>query len=425
VALIAQPFRHPDSGIYYFRRAVPEDLRPTIGKVEIRRSLKTRDHRLAKAAFAAAYTESEQLFQQARLTVQDPTQLVAMKQPARPVASLGQPALKLSQVFQRCRESQSLAGKAEHVHKRHLIDYGRAVDRFIDIIGDLPAQCIGADEVQDFATRLSKTKAKGQEKPLALSTVRLVMARFSSVLSYAVDIGILKANPVSSSRIHKRLGPAKPKRSLDYDRGYTLPELVQMFSQPEFRALRDAQGRPGNALFWLPLMAAYTGARREEIAQLYEDDVRQDASGCWFIRINDSYPDQSVKTDSSRRVIPIHEDLIALGVLELVRGQHPNERLFPNLVKVSDGFAGIVAKAWRPLTERWGTYRNGRSPLHAFRHTFKSLAREAGIPREVSDWITGHAATNEGDRYGVQPLSRMRAEIHKLPSIARLAGLLP
>lgn len=424
MALIAQPFRHPDSGIYYFRRAVPEDLRPIVGKVEIRRSLKTRDHRKAKAAFAAAYAESEQLFQQSRLTGHAAMQLAAATQPARPTAHLGQAAPKLSQVFQRYCESQALAGKAQYVHQRHLTDYGRAVDRFIDSIGDLPVQCIGADEIQEFASRLSKTKAKGQEKPLALSTVRLVIARLSSVLSYAVDIGILKTNPVSSSRIHRRLGSAKPKRSLDSDLGYTLPELVQMFSQPEFRALRHAQGRPGNALFWLPLIAAYTGARREEIAQLYEDDVRQDANGCWFIRITDSYPDQSVKTDSSRRDIPLHEDLIALGVLDLVRGQHPNARLFPDLVKVSDGFAGIVAKAWRPLTQRWGTYRNGRSPLHAFRHTFKSLAREAGIPKEVSDWITGHAATNEGDRYGVQPLSRMRVEMHKLPSIARLAGLL-
>ena len=66
MTLIAQPFRHPDSGIYYLQRVVPEDLRTVVGKVERRRSLRTRDHREAKAAFAAAYAESEKLFQQAR-----------------------------------------------------------------------------------------------------------------------------------------------------------------------------------------------------------------------------------------------------------------------------------------------------------------------------------------------------------------------
>lgn len=59
MALIAQPFRHPDSGIYYLRRRVPDDIRQVIGKTEIRRSLNTRNHQQAKAAFAIAYAESE------------------------------------------------------------------------------------------------------------------------------------------------------------------------------------------------------------------------------------------------------------------------------------------------------------------------------------------------------------------------------
>lgn len=51
--------------------------------VGIQCSWRTRDHRLAKAAFAAAYAKSEQLFQQSRLTGQATTKLVAVKQPLR------------------------------------------------------------------------------------------------------------------------------------------------------------------------------------------------------------------------------------------------------------------------------------------------------------------------------------------------------
>ncbi|WP_419183056.1 DUF6538 domain-containing protein [Pseudomonas fulva] len=65
-ALIAQPFRHLDSGIYYLRRRVPDDLRKIIGKTVIRRSLNTRHPQQAKAAFALAYAESERLFSDAR-----------------------------------------------------------------------------------------------------------------------------------------------------------------------------------------------------------------------------------------------------------------------------------------------------------------------------------------------------------------------
>ena len=120
----------------------------------------------------------------------------------------------------------------------------------------------------------------------------------------------------------------------------------------------------------------------------------------------------------------MHDDLLSLGLLALVQDKEANARMFPDLLKVSDGYAGIVSKAWRPLTQQWGVYREGRSPLHAFRHTFKTLAREVGIPKEVSDWITGHAAENEGDRYGVNPLARMAEELKKLPSIAKASGLL-
>ncbi|MFQ6573202.1 DUF6538 domain-containing protein [Pseudomonas sp. UM16] len=66
MALIAQPFRPPDSGIYYLRRRVPDDIRQVIGKTEIRRSLNTRNHQQAKAAFVIAYAESERFFQQMR-----------------------------------------------------------------------------------------------------------------------------------------------------------------------------------------------------------------------------------------------------------------------------------------------------------------------------------------------------------------------
>ncbi|WP_079202909.1 site-specific integrase [Pseudomonas sp. CC6-YY-74] len=443
MALIAQPFRHPDSGIYYLRRRVPDDIRSVIGKTEIRRSLNTRNHHQAKAAFAAAYAESEKLFQQARqgdlhglraaqtgmasdgetcppLLSQHTPAVTSAPVPARQAVT----APTLSQVFQRYAESLALSGRPEYVHRRHLVDYGRAVERFTNAIGDLSITSIGPTEIQAFAALLTSTQAKGKDKPLAVSTVRLTMARLSSVMAYAVDSGLVQSNPVITSRIHKRLGSAKPKRCLDDDRSYAWSELVKMFSQPEFVALRHAEGRPGNALFWLPLIAAYTGARREEIAQLYVSDVRQNSNGQWFIRIIDDRPDKSVKTDSSRRDIPLHTDLIALGLLELVQGNSSSSRIFPQLVKVSDGFAGIVSKAWRPLTQKWGIYRAGRSPLHAFRHTFKTLCREAGIPKEVHDWITGHSSGQVGDSYGSNPLSRMAKELEKLPSIAKEAGLL-
>ncbi|MFR0672712.1 site-specific integrase [Enterobacterales bacterium AW_CKDN230030176-1A_HGKHYDSX7] len=291
-------------------------------------------------------------------------------------------------------------------------------------MGDKPIAAIQPSDIHAFAATLIQP-GDVTVKPLATSSARLLLARLSSVMAFAVDSGLLETNPVIASRIHKRLGSGKPKRRLDDNRGYSWSELVILFSHPEFQQLRTAEGRPGNAVFWIPLIAAYTGGRREELAQLYVEDIHHHDRNGWFIRIIDDRPDKSVKTDSSRREIPIHPDLIALGLLTLVQGRMHGTRLFPQLVKVSDGFAGIVSKSWRPVTQRCGVYLPGRNPLHAFRHSFKTLAREHGIPKEVSDWITGHASGHVGDGYGVNPLSRMALEIQKFPSLARAAGLLP
>jgi len=405
---------------------VPDDLRQIIGKTEIRRSLNTRHYLQAKAAFALAYAESERLFSDARQGL-----YVEHREPetmGKPVHTALLPAptnssIRLSEALTRYVQSISMSDRSEYVSRRHAVDYSRAVNRFIRDMGDKPIASIQPSDIHAFAANLIQP-AEEKVKPLATSSTRLLLARVSSVMAFTVDSGLLETNPVTASRIHKRLGSGKPKRRLDDNRGYTWDELVTLFSHTEFQQLRNAEGRPGNAVYWIPLIAAYTGGRREELAQLYVEDIHQHEGGAWFIRIIDDQPDKSVKTDSSRREVPVHPDLIALGLLTLVQNRTPGTRVFPQLVKVSDGFAGIVSKTWRPVTQRCGVYQPGRNPLHAFRHSFKTLAREHGIPKEVSDWITGHASGHIGDSYGVNPLSRMAMEIQKLPSLAKAAGLL-
>lgn len=427
MALIAQPFRHPDSGIYYLRRRVPDDLRHIIGRTEIRRSLNTRNHHQAKAAFASAYADSERLFSDARQGISiahHKAEGTGKDLPTSLLPAQTKPCLILSEALARYVQSISISDRCEYVSRRHAVDYSRAVKRYITDMGDMPITAIQPSDIHKFATNLIQP-SDPKVKPLATSSTRLLLARLSSVLTFSVDSGLIETNPVSASRIHKRLGSGKPKRRLDDNRGYSWNELITLFSHAEFQRLRTAEGRPGNAVFWIPLIAAYTGGRREELAQLYVEDIHPHEGDSWFIRVIDDHPDKSVKTDSSRREIPVHPDLIALGLLSLVQGREPGTRVFPQLLKVSDGFAGIVSKSWRPITQLCGVYQLGRHPLHAFRHSFKTLAREHGIPKEVSDWITGHASGQIGDSYGTNPLSRMASEIKKLPSLAKAAGLLP
>lgn len=67
--LMPQPFKHPQSGVYYLRRKVPIPLREAMGCTEYKVSLNTRDPSEAKRLFAEEFTRSEERFALARAQI--------------------------------------------------------------------------------------------------------------------------------------------------------------------------------------------------------------------------------------------------------------------------------------------------------------------------------------------------------------------
>lgn len=239
----------------------------------------------------------------------------------------------------------------------------------------------------------------------------------------------LAKTPVEASGVLRDLRNAIKKADLHREpqaKGYSRTELAAIFSSPLFHGQWKPQiADYGQALYWLPLLMAYTGARREEVAQLLVSDVEQDEqSGVWCIAIRPG-EGKSLKTASSRRRVPLHDDLIALGLLDYRNSVPAGGRLFPLLKPHKDGFGHAVGKTWDKYLQEEVRLQTTAKPAHGFRHAFKTLCREVGIPKEVHDWLTGHAAANVGDTYGSAPISRMAKELEKYPRIARIAGLLP
>lgn len=67
---MSRPWKHPTTHVYYYRRAVPDDLRAIIGRREEKRSLGTKDPATAKAAHATVAAEIEVKWQNLRKGVQ-------------------------------------------------------------------------------------------------------------------------------------------------------------------------------------------------------------------------------------------------------------------------------------------------------------------------------------------------------------------
>ncbi len=59
VLRMPRPWKHPDPGIFWYRKWVPEDLISVLGEKELRRSLNTRDPAVAKVEHASMSAEVE------------------------------------------------------------------------------------------------------------------------------------------------------------------------------------------------------------------------------------------------------------------------------------------------------------------------------------------------------------------------------
>jgi integrase len=119
---------------------------------------------------------------------------------------------------------------------------------------------------------------------------------------------------------------------------FSLGELKRLFASPVFARNERPHGGRGEAAYWLPLIALFSGARRTEIAQLKVGDVRQGDGWIWFFDLTNESEDQSLKTSFSAGSVPLHSELIRLGLLAVVTARAATD--------------GIGAPLWRGSSRR-------------------------------------------------------------------------
>lgn len=141
---------------------------------------------------------------------------------------------------------------------------------------------------------------------------------------------------------------------------------------------------------WFLYLAAYSGARRSEIAKLQTNDFKKcpDTGRYYFVI-------RGGKTKAASRLVPVHRVLEELGFLEWVSDN--NGQLFPVAVRdpnrITGHFTDIMGQTENDLGERL--------VLHSLRHTFITKARSAGIETVLVQQVVGHEKTGAGvtDRY--------------------------
>ncbi|WP_313031146.1 hypothetical protein [Brucella sp.] len=160
---------------------------------------------------------------------------------------------------------------------------------------------------------------------------------------------------------------------------------------------------------WLPWLCAYSGARINEVAQLTPNDFFQ-VGNDWFFKLT-TMGGKTLKTQSSERRVPIHQDLLNEGLIDLIAA-YPGRssiRIFPTRSQ------GNV-RDWIRNTLK--IERKDLAPNHGWRHLFEDMCRVGGIQDSAKDYVTGRATGNSAAGYGKSEamLPGLAREIEKIPS---------
>lgn len=207
---------------------------------------------------------------------------------------------------------------------------------------------------------------------------------------------------------------------------FTADQMNTLFQSPLFTGCEsDVQPRfikrPGNVLirdhrYWVPLIMLFSGARPGEIGQLAVADVRKEHER-WIMHITDEGDgEKSVKNDNSKRMLPVHDQLIQFGfVTYRNRMEEAGEkRLFPKAERNDRGqmMADFSRSFSRYLTSLG--IKNGRGySQYSFRHGVADGLRRAGFLDHEFKFLMGHGDTSMTGRYGMMPQGMLekRAEL--------------
>jgi len=158
--------------------------------------------------------------------------------------------------------------------------------------------------------------------------------------------------------------------------------------RPKRAITKQELGEPRRAIkrgkYYLPRIAALTGCRLNEIAQLRVCDVQLGNEPT--LNINDDHEDKKLKNASSKRVLPITAPLLNL-LNELVPGKGKNEHLFTLPYSKQNGYAGKPSKYFSGLLKSLGA--KGVS-FHSLRHYVVTELFNVGVKEELIGTLMGH-----------------------------------
>jgi integrase len=323
----------------------------------------------------------------------------------------------IPKIEMRCRIMADFFGNGKSLAAINREDAARLVD-FLQTIPSNAAKRYKSLSLVEAAKREAKLPKKRLLHP---ETADDYLSGLSAMLNYAIEVGWLQENPLKGRTIRERL-PKLVKRNRQT---LTPDEMTRVFSSPDF--LKQKRGKLA-ARFWIPLLCLFHGTRANEVAGMHGADVREHA-GISFLNLKDT-KERRLKTESSARLVPVHQKLIDMGFLEYVakrREEDPSGFLFAGLSRNSNGsMADGIGKWWQRLVISTlgpppSDGATGARGIHSLRHSWATAAHAAGLNdstrKRLGGWSQSEASENYGRGLGELPMLKTAIDRIEFPGV--------
>lgn len=306
-------------------------------------------------------------------------------------------------------------GKARELRTLNASD----VRRFRDVLKTIPASYMKA-KANSGKSIEEVLKNPAGAKTLADKTAGKYFHNLKAFLKWCCDEEYLDAVPGAGIKFAGSKSDARDARH-----PFSNEQLTRLFSSPQYKGHQSVGRRnePGNMVvrdgnFWIPLIGLYSGMRLGEIVQLLLTDIRS-SDDIWYFSVARAEGEvKQIKSDAGHRWVPIHPQLINLGLLEcraaeLAKGG--KGRLFPEILPGKDGyFSHNFSKSFSRYLKIVGV-KTPKTSFHSFRHNFKDALVAAGIEESRRRALMGHADSSVHGAYGSQvPIAALAADIRKI-----------
>ena len=228
----------------------------------------------------------------------------------------------------------------------------------------------------------------GKSKVYAANCVSHVAQLFETL----VTKGHLTTNPVKGLVVVKKREKAARRSEGHEWEPFDVEQLKRIFDPANLAKTRMEHVR------WGAVIALYTGARVGEIAQIFlRDFVTHGDTPC--LKICADSDGQGIKTgEGGERLVPLHPDLIRLGLMERVEALRATgaERLFPDMrIDSAAGRGNSITKGFGYYLKGLGiTPRraHGILGIHSLRKTVIQTLQGSSLPAERRRALVGHEA---------------------------------